>query len=224
MLINRNIAKTTLGVVMLSVSSIISNISYAEEEFGSFFDVPSQPPTGQAAPAAVVHKPCTGSVRSVNDVAFEGVKTTSYNWISIGGGGEGGRYDKTPVLSTKLKLSSGCLNAHLSAMVGGATSYGSSYSSLTMFQVTLSRFSASGLLGSPIHMVGHYETPYGIYSPAVAMSAEHDVDMLSANFYQNIGHKPYLAGMYQVDVWWAGGPVGGGGAIGADFVLKLYQY
>jgi hypothetical protein len=27
----------------------------------------------------------------------------------------------------------------------------------------------------------------------------------------------------RVDVWWAGGPVGGGGAIGAAFVLKLYQ-
>jgi hypothetical protein len=30
-------------------------------------------------------------------------------------------------------------------------------------------------------------------------------------------------GSYRVDVWWSGGPVGGGGAIGADFVLKLYQ-
>ena len=30
-------------------------------------------------------------------------------------------------------------------------------------------------------------------------------------------------GAYRVDVWWAGGPTAAGGAIGAAFVLKLYQ-
>ena len=43
---------------------------------------------------------------------------------------------------------------------------------------------------------------------------------------QGIGTQPgqIPAGAYRVDVWWAGGPVGGGGAIGAAFTLKLYQY
>ncbi|HMG35872.1 MAG TPA: hypothetical protein VKM94_18195 [Blastocatellia bacterium] len=44
-----------------------------------------------------------------------------------------------------------------------------------MMQVTLTPVN-----GAPQHMFGHYETPYGTYGPAVAMEAEHDVDMLSA--------------------------------------------
>ncbi len=76
-----------------------------------------------------------------------------------------------------------------------------------------------------MHMVGHYERPYGQYGPAVAMEAERDVDMISANFFQRVGDMPgeVPGGQYRVDVWWSGGPVSGGGALAMDFVLKLYQ-
>jgi hypothetical protein len=95
-------------------------------------------------------------------------------------------------------------------------------SNLTLFQVTLSRMPN----GPPRHVVGHYETPYGIPSPAVALEAERDVDMFAANFFQRVGSGPHEGppGTYRVDVWWAGAPPGApGGAIGAAFVLKLYM-
>ena len=164
---------------------------------------------------------CRGPITRVMDIGFEGVKTTSHNWSNTAGGGESGRYDKTPVLSTSVTLQQGsCLDAHLSAIVGSRQTYGAGISSITMFQVTLTP--ATG--GPPQHMVGHYDTPYGQYGPAVALEAEHDVDMLSANFFQRVGSGAgdVPPGTYRVDVWWSGGPVGGGGAIGADFVLKLY--
>jgi hypothetical protein len=163
---------------------------------------------------------CRGPVSRVQDVAFEGVKTTSYNWSNTGGGGESGRFDRTPVLSTRVTLEPGtCLNAHLSALVGGRQTYG--VASITMFQVTLTRLPG----GPPQHMVGHFERPYGTFGPAVAIEAERDVDHFAANFFQRVGTGPGTvpAGSYQVDVWWSGGPVGGGGAIAADFVLKLYS-
>ena len=56
--------------------------------------------------------------------------------------------------------------------------------------------------------------------------AENDVDTLAAQFFQPVGKMPggISPGIYRVDVWWSGGPIGGGGgAIGAAFVLKLYQ-
>jgi hypothetical protein len=164
------------------------------------------------------HPPCTGKVRQVHDIVFEGVKTTAWNFSAVGGGGEGGRFDPVPVLSTKVNLKQGCLNAHFSAMVGSKL-YG--VSNMTLFQVTLT---PAG--GTPQHMAGHYETPYGVPAPAVALTAEYDVDMLGSNFYQGIGVGNGLIGpgSYRVDVWWAGGPIGGGGAIGAAFTLKLYQY
>jgi hypothetical protein len=111
-----------------------------------------------------------------------------------------------------------CLDAHFSAIVGGKPVYG--HSALTLFQVTLTRANFG-----PRHMFGHYETPYGIPSPAVALQAENDVDMFAANFFQRAGTAPHDVppGTYQVDVWWAGAPPGApGGAIGAAFVLKLY--
>lgn len=164
---------------------------------------------------------CRGPIALVTDVGFEGLKTTSANYGASPGGGEGGRFDKTPVLSTRVELREGCLNAHFSALVGSKQTYG--VSAITMFQVTLTP--ASG--GPPQHMYGHYETPYGIPSPAVALEAERDVDELGANFFQRVGkdkaNGDVPPGVYRVDVWWAGGPVGGGGAIGAAFVLKLYQ-
>lgn len=162
---------------------------------------------------------CRGPIALVTDVGFEGMKTTSANYGASPGGGEGGRFDKTPVLSTRVELREGCLNAHFSALVGSKQTYG--VSAITMFQVTL-----TPLNGGPQHMYGHYETPYGIPSPAVALEAERDVDEFAANFFQRIGNDKANGdvppGVYRVDVWWAGGPVGGG-AIGAAFVLKLYQ-
>lgn len=186
------------------------------QDFGTFFGS-----TGMNKGLAGVHPMCVGKVKRVQDTVFEGVRTTAWNWATTGGGGESGRFDPVPVLSTKVNLTQGCLNAHFSAMVGSRQSYPLA-ASLTMFQLTLTPSGG----GAPIHMAGHYETPYGIYGPSVAMEAERDVDMLAANFYQGIGNGQGLIppGPYRVDAWWSGGPVGGGGAIGADFVLKLYQY
>jgi hypothetical protein len=163
---------------------------------------------------------CRGMVNLVQDIGFEGLKTTTHNFNDPTGGGESGRFDKTPVLSTKVELKEGCLNAHFSAVTGSAQFYGTS--PITFFQVTLTPTDGSS---GPRHMYGHYEIPYGIYGPAVFIEAESDVDTIGANFFQRIGDgktdvKP---GTYYVDVWWAGGPAGAGGAIGAAFVLKLYQ-
>jgi len=93
----------------------------------------------------------------------------------------------------------------------------------TLFQVTLTFLPATNPpLAGPRHMVGHFETPYGRPSPAVALEAERDVDMYASNFFQKVGTGPHEVkpGTYRVDVWWAG--AGPGGAIGAAFVLKLY--
>jgi hypothetical protein len=162
--------------------------------------------------------PCKGKVTQVADLAFEGTKTTAWNFANVGGGGIGGRFDPLPVLSTAVTLQAGCLNAHFSAMAGNQVLYG--VSNMTLFEITL-----SGPSGALIPMTGHYPTPYGLPSPAVALSAEYDVDMLGANFYMPVGSlagqiKP---GTYKVNVWWAGGPTAAGGAIGAAFVLKMYQ-
>jgi len=163
---------------------------------------------------------CSGPIARVIDVGYEGVKTTTAVFGTSPGGGEGGQFDKTPVLSTKVDLAEGvCLDAHVSAIVGSKQTYGF-VSPMTVFQVTLTRPG-----GGPIHMVGHYETPWGIPSPAVALEAERDVDMYASNFFQRVGSGQHEVppGTYQVDVWWAGGPpTPPGGAIGAAFVLKLY--
>lgn len=165
---------------------------------------------------------CRGAVSLVTDVGFEGIKTTAHNFSNPFGGGESGRFDKTPVLTTKVELREGCLNAHLSALVGSAQTYG--VAPVTLFQVTLT---PTWMAAPPRHMYGHYETPYGLYGPAVAIEAEGDVDEISANFFQRIGTDPtaIAPGTYEVNVWWAGAPpaAAGGGAIGAAFVLKLYQ-
>ena len=160
---------------------------------------------------------CRGPITRVEDVGDETWKTTAANFNAPAGGGEGGRFDKTPVLTTKITVQAGgCVDAHFSAIVGGKI-YGSAPT--TVFQVTLRP--AAG--GPPRHMVGHYETPYGQNAPAIGIGAENDVDMVSANFFQRIGANPgdLPAGTYIVDVWWAGAG-GAGGAAGAAFVLKLY--
>ncbi len=179
-----------------------------------------KPATGQAGAAAATVLGCRGPVSLVLDTGFEGLKFTSAVYGTSPGGGEGGQFDKTPVLTTKINLVEGtCLDAHVSAIVGSRQAYG--VSNLTLFQVTLTKTSAP--VAGPRHMVGHYETPYGNPSPAVALEAERDVDMYSSNFFQRVGRGPHEVppGTYQVDVWWAGGP-NPGGAIGAGFVLKLY--
>ncbi len=163
---------------------------------------------------------CTGTITSVVDIGTEGIRTTAFNWSNITGGGESGRFDPVPLLLTSVNLTAGtCLNAHLSAMVGSRQTYGPGVSALTMFQVSLT---PPG--GAPQHMFGHLENPYGIYGPSVILEAEKDVDMLGSNFFQRVGFAPgdVPPGIYRVDVWWSGGPIGGGGAIGADFILKLY--
>lgn len=178
--------------------------------------------TAQAAKAAPAPLACRGPVSLVLDTAFEGLKFTPAVYGTNPGGGEGGQFDKTPVLSTRVTLAQGtCLDAHVSAIVGSAQAYG--VSNLALFQVTLTRVAPAA--APPRHMVGHYETPYGRPSPAVALEAERDVDMYASNFFQRVGTGPHEVppGTYQVDVWWAGAP-NPGGAIGAGFVLKLYLH
>jgi hypothetical protein len=170
---------------------------------------------------------CRGPITQVIDVGFEGVKITSAVFGTNPGGGEGGQFDKTPVLSTNVTLNQGvCLDAHLSAIVGSQQTY-KFVSRMTLFQVTLTRLAPPPIAG-PRHMFGHYETPFGRPAPAVALEAERDVDMYASNFFQKVGSGPHEVppGNYRVDVWWAGGPWFNppppGGAIGAAFVLKLY--
>lgn len=161
---------------------------------------------------------CSGPITQVIDVGDENLRFTSANYFLNPGGGEGAGFDKTPLLSTKVQLAKGtCLDAHLSAIVGSKQSYG--VAPIAMFEVTLT--SANGTM---IHMFGHYEPPFGKvpHSPAVALEAERDVDMLGSNFFQKVGSGPHEVppGVYRVDVWWSG--AGPGGAIGAAFILKLY--
>jgi hypothetical protein len=114
------------------------------------------------------------------------------------------------------------LDAHLSAIVGNGRLY--RVAPMALFQVTLTFLPPTNPpLAGPRHMVGHFEHPFGTTSPAVALEAENDVDMFAANFFQRVGSGPHEVrpGTYRVDVWWAG--AGPGGAIGAGFVLKLYQ-
>jgi hypothetical protein len=180
----------------------------------------AKPKAGAKAPAAAFShqgvQGCRGAITLVQDLGDETWKTTPANFNVPAGGGEGGRFDKTPLLTTKVSLKSGCLNAHFSAIVGGKI-YGSAPT--TVFQVTLT---PAGM--SPRHMVGHYETPYGQPAPAIGIGAENDVDMVSGNFFQRVGSGPgdVPPGTYIVNVWWAGAG-GSGGASGAAFVLKLYQ-
>lgn len=196
----------------------------AQELEQTFYAKPRDP--GNAPQPQLPHPPtvngCRGPIKLVTDVGFEGVRTTAWNFAMLGGGGEGGRFDPAPLLTTTVNLTEGtCLNAHFSAMVGSRQTYGPAFSALTLFQVTLTPVG-----GGPQHLFGHYETPYGIYAPAVAIEAERDVDTYGSNFFQRVGtgHGDVPPGAYRVNVWWAGGPIGGGGAIGAAFVLKLYHY
>src|SRR6185503_11909759 len=140
---------------------------------------------------------CRGPIKQVTDIADENTRSTPANFHTMPGGGEGGGFDKTPLLTTRVSLKAGCLNAHLDAIVGSQL-YG--VAGLTMFQVTLTPTN-----GGPRHMVGHFEHPF------------------AANFFQKVGKGPHEIppGVYRVDVWWSG--AGAGGAIAFSAVLKLYQ-
>jgi hypothetical protein len=223
---NRYVIGLLGSVALLGIFGTATGTSAQEPtQERRFFSREPREPTDQtrdsAAPAPTTILRCTGPVARVMDLADEGVRTTSAVFGTNPGGGEGRQFDKTPLLSTKLNLTKEtCLDAHLSAIVGSRQTYGRS--PLTLFQVTLTPATGGGLR----HIVGHYETPYGIPSPAVALEAERDVDMFAANFFQRVGSGPHEVppGTYTLDVWWAGAPPGAqGGAIGAAFVLKLYM-
>lgn len=199
------------NLCVVSLTALLAVCGGANAQQNSFFQ--------KGAPKAPVIAPykCKGPVNLVTDVGDENLHTTSAVFGTSPGGGEGKQFDPRPILSTNVTLQNGqCLDAHLSAMMGGPNFYGAS--SLALFQVTLS---------GPVplqHMYGHYETPYGFASPAIALGAEPDVDMLGANFIQHVGTGTHDVppGNYKVNVWWAGAP-GAGGAIGAAFILKLYS-
>jgi hypothetical protein len=223
---NRNLIRSFSLLSLLLTAGIVN----AQQQERGFFTPPPNGRDGAEVSISALHPiadlRCRGPVNMVTDTAFEGVKTTAYNWSVVGGGGDGARFDKTPVLSTVVTLEADtCLNAHFSAIVGSRQTYGPAVSRITLFQVTLTPLTSAGG-GVPQHMIGHYDTPYGLYGPAVAIEAERDVDTFGANFFQPVGFQgpgDVPPGSYRVDVWWAGGPVGGGGAIGGAFVLKLYQ-
>jgi hypothetical protein len=225
---NRNRRLPILSSLSFLTLLLAAGVANAQQERG-FFTPPPKSRDGEVSIAAIhpiTDLRCRGPINFVTDTAYEGVKTTAYNWSVVGGGGDGARFDTTPVLTTVVNLEPDtCLNAHFSAIAGSRQTYGPGISRIAMFQVTLTPLTSSGG-GVPQHMIGHYDTPYGLYGPAVAIEAERDVDTLGANFFQPVGfqgHGDVLPGAYRVDVWWSGGPVGGGGAIGGAFVLKLYQ-
>jgi hypothetical protein len=216
--------RATIAALASSVILLGTAAGANAQERRFFQDVPKQGAAKDRANTEAPDAPtlgCNGPIARVLDIAFEGIKTTSAVFGSSPGGGEGGQFDKTPVLSTKVELDKEtCLNAHLSVMVGSGQLY--SRSRMALFQVTL-----TGSNFGPRHMVGHYETPFGRPSPAVAIESERDVDMLAANFFQRVGDQKHDVppGSYRVDVWWAGAPPGSAvptGVIGAAFVLKLY--
>ena len=163
---------------------------------------------------------CKGRVALVLDAADENIHATPAIFGTAPGGGVGGQFDPVPLLTIPgVSLEEDeCLNAHLSMIVGSAQTYG--VAPMTLFQVTLT--DAAGVITT---MVGHFNFPFGIASPAVALEAETDVDMFAANFFTKVGfeEREVPPGVYTVDVWWAGAPpFTPGGALGAAAVLKLY--
>lgn len=207
----KRIIQSLLIVVAIAVPAA------AQPEGRGFFSKPREAVAGLAFQHTAVQN-CRGPIRRVIDVADENWKSTAANFNVPAGGGEGGRFDKTPVLSTKISVREpGCINAHFTAIVGSGAIYGGA--PLAVFQVTLTPAS-----GGPRHMVGHYETPYGQPAPAIGIEAERDVDMVAGNFFQRVGTAKgdVPPGTYRVDVWWAGAGAPSGGASGSAFVLKLY--
>ena len=208
----------TIILFALIITAGMSSVVMAQER--RVFSGDREDDAKKARPEAVAaaqtrQLTCRGPIKQVTDIADENTRSTPANFFTNPGGGEGGGFDKTPLLTTRVSLKAGCLNAHLDAIVGSQL-YG--IAGLTMFQVTLTPAN-----GGPRHMVGHFEHPFGSNSPAVATEAERDVDMFAANFFQKVGKGPHEIppGVYRVDVWWSG--AGAGGAIAFSAVLKLYQ-
>ncbi len=209
----------SIGLTVLVVLVGAANSAPAQE---GFFVEEGQHLEGRHVEKNHVVFTCRGGgITQVIDAADDTVHFTPAIFGTAPGGGEGGEFDPVPLLTipaVDLRKTK-CLNAHLSFITGSGQTYG--VAPLALFQVSLT----SATLG-PVHMVGHYDTPYGIPAPAVALEAETDVDMLAANFFQKFGNGPHEVppGIYDVDVWWAGAPPGSlpPGGIGAAVVLKLY--
>src|SRR5689334_8836848 len=83
----------------------------AAAQEGGFF---ARPKEGLKAPAkSFAHQGvqgCRGAITLVQDLGDETWKTTAANFNVPAGGGEGGRFDKNPLLTAKVSLKSGCLN------------------------------------------------------------------------------------------------------------------
>jgi hypothetical protein len=216
-----------IGVIGLAVLLGAASGAGAQTSAPSFFGTksPQEIAAGGAPnvphPAGVLN--CKGRITSVVDVANEAFLFTPFNFNPANGGGEGGCFDPTPVLSTTVTIPQGatCLNAHFSAIVGSQQTYGPALAPLAVFQVTVTPLP----VGAPQHLIGHFETPYNIPCPAIGIEAETDVDTFGSNFFQRVGTLPgdVPPGNYRVDVWWAGAPpFGAGGAFAGAFVLKLY--
>jgi len=218
-----------ISMIALAVLLGVANGVLAQTSDANFFGTTSPQDLIRAKvahPAAVLT--CKGtSVKSITDVAFEGFKFTPtiFTFPGGAGGGEGGCFDPTPVLTTTVTIPQGftCVNAHFSAIVGSQQTYGPALNKLAVFQVT---FTPLGAVARQ-HMIGHFETPYGRPCPAVGIEAETDVDTFGSNFFLRVGTQPgdIVPGNYKVDVWWAGSPpapFGAGGAFAGAFVLKLY--
>lgn len=219
---NRTLFWSLSMFALLILLSSVNSVSAQERQSFPREDVERARRQEAPAPGAPAQPlGCRGPITAVLDTGSENLRTTAAVFGTNPGGGEGGQFDKTPVLSTRVNLAAGtCLDAHVSAIIGSKQTYGF-VSRMTLFQVTLTRLTAP--VGAPRHMVGHFEHPFGSNSPAVALEAERDVDMYASNFFQKVGNGPHEVppGTYRVDVWWAGGP-DPGGAIGAAFILKLY--
>jgi hypothetical protein len=215
------LTQSTIGSICL-IALIVSlgTAGGAKAQDNGFFAGPADGEKTEARHTALT---CKGKVGLVLDAGDETLHTTTAVFGTSPGGGEGGQFDPVPVLTIRgVTLDDDeCLNAHLSVLMGSAQTYGGA--ALALFQVTLT---PSGTAAPPRHMVGHYPTPYGFNSPAVALEAETDVDMFAANFFQAVGpdsEHGVPPGVYDVNVWWAGAPpFGPGGNLAAAFVLKLY--
>ena len=209
------LTKTMILVALIVTAGMSNVIAQDRRVFSGENEDDAKKARSAAAAGRAQQLSCRGPIRMVTDIADENTRFTPANFFTMPGGGEGGGFDKTPLLTTRVSLRAGCLNAHLDAIVGSRL-YG--VAGLTMFQVTLTPMG-----GGPRHMVGHFEHPFGSNSPAVATEAEHDVDMFAANFFQKVGNGPHEVppGVYRVYVWWSG--AGAGGAIAFSAVLKLYQ-
>ena len=216
-----------ISVIGLAVLLCATSGVNAQTPEPNFFGRVTPQDTGAKVAHPAVVLTCKGaSIKSIADVAFEGFRFTPVAFALGAGGGEGGCFDPTPVLTTTVTIPTGftCLNAHFSAIVGSRQTYGPALNNLAIFQVTLTPL--GGVARQ--HMIGHYETPYGLPCPAIGIEAERDVDTFGSNFFQRIGttqQGDLPPGNYKVDVWWAGGPpppFGNGGAFAGAFVLKLY--